>query len=711
MVHFSSNFGDQSHGSYFQVKLDNGSGTLTAQISYDGVFVYDGSTYNEAGANSLNLSEWNVITFVADFTTPATATCDVYVNGVEFDTGVDCSDTATSQDGLLTLFLDGTVSNMQAAVNYISVGSDLTAGEAFADGTASAGATLAQDGDVEWEAPGGEEKMIIDGQQGYVVRLSSSRTMDSSVGIDALDIRTPMNTVRNIWDGITINPTGCYLYDGTDYTDYVIYVNNTSESQYMNLSSVGTTYKAYFGFPQRVSGITLHVTADGKNENSVTISTVKYHNSSGTATSVGDFTDGTETSSKTLTQKGTISWTDPGENVEKPIKIGGDDIPWYWYEVVFSGTLDADTYVFYVEGIPIYDDPELSRGAFGWKRRAWQIAPYNRENQVRYSAQDLPNTFNGNDSGYIQFGERPLIAAAPFYNESLIFADTELWMLQGSSPSNFGRMRLSARIGTCSPESVVSVETGVSVGDSLKNVVLWMFYDGIWMFDGSRIMKISSPDIDSFFDPDHDDYINPSYLDQCYATYDHESQCVYFVVYSGSTATTPTKVILLHFPTLWYGIADFATDMGTIDSVWNNKYYLVGGGFATGYQYLLNSGVTDLDSSGTAVAVDAFLVTRDMFMSYSDGLRQSLVSVWTEAQEAGGMVEIDEYPDGSKTPQSVATKSMSWYGRLFGIVQQVLKLHPNQVTTKFRVRNRSKNARMNVLGFSATTDRGRTDEQ
>ncbi|MGW8181224.1 MAG: hypothetical protein ACWGQW_21040, partial [bacterium] len=496
--------------------------------------------------------------------------------------------------------------NQITYVRQVTVGDTLdTTGDSFSDGTSATSKTLAQDGDITWTAQSDDAKQIIDGQQGYAYRFGFNTTIGSGTTIEALDCHQPMATLKNIWDGQNINCVGCYVYDGTDYTDYTIYVNNTSESQYMDLSSLATTEKIYVAFPYRVSRIIFHVAADGKNTADAQVDSVKYHNASGAATSVGTFTDTTLTSTAGFSQKGYIDWIPPAATQEKPIKIGGDDVPWYWYELQVDAALGGTTYVYFIEGVPQHEDPDLCYGCFGWKRRAWQRAPLNRENQVRYSAQNLPNTFNGQDSGYIEFGERPLKCAAPFYNETVLFADTEMWMLQGSSPSNFGRLRLSAQIGCAAPHSVVTIETGVSVGDSIKNVVVWMFYDGIWLFDGVRVMKISAPDIDSFFDPDHDDYINPAYLDQSYAAYDHETQCVYWTVYSGSAATTPTKVIVLHFPTLWYGILDYATDMGTITPVWNNRYYLVGGGFATGKSYLLNSGTTDVNASGTATAVDA----------------------------------------------------------------------------------------------------------
>jgi hypothetical protein len=265
-------------------------------------------------------------------------------------------------------------------------------------------------------------------------------------------------------------------------------------------------------------------------------------------------------------------------------------------------------------------------------------------------------------------------------------------------------------VGTVSAQSVVSIESGVVVSDTVKVCLAWFFTDGIWMFDGVRIWKVSAPDIDSFFDPDHEDYINPSKLSETYGEYDFETQTVRWCVYSGSgTATTPTKVLVMHFPSLTYGIFDYATDIDAMLSVINSKYYLVGGGHSDGRFYQLDSGITDL-LNGTATAVDAYVITRDEFLGYSDGLRQRLMSVWTEAQTTGGQIELDEYPDGSKTPQNIAKQSMTVTGKIFGALQKVLKFYPGQKTTKFRLRNRSKNARMKLLGYSTTVDKGRAEE-
>ena len=230
------------------------------------------------------------------------------------------------------------------------------------------------------------------------------------------------------------------------------------------------------------------------------------------------------------------------------------------------------------------------------------------------------------------------------------------------------------------------------------------------MFDNARIWKISSPDIDNFFDPDSDDYINPAYLDQTYGEYDFELQLAKWIVYSGPTATTPTKMIVMHFPTMWFGIFDYGVELSSILSVISDSYYTVAGAFDNGKFYLLNDGITDLDDSNNTVAVDAWVVTRDMFLSFSIGLKQRLLSVWAESKSAGGMMELDEYPDGSKTPQNIGKQSMTWLGKVFGAFQKNLPVFSSQKTTKFRIRNRSKNSRMILLGHSATVDKGRADE-
>jgi len=692
---------------------DNGRGILIYFRDTSMVVYYDG------GANSFNYAVqglpdglvyagWYNIIVDATFDGSSNAlTCDVYINGVQMCNDEDCDQRAPGTDRWYYL---STSTDCDVRFETIKVGTDLVAkGHNFADGTRLTGATLGQDGAMTWNPPGDEVASEVQGIPGFIYLLRPLVPLDSSTSIKAISVHSPMAEVKDVWDGIPRTVSGCYVYDGTDSTDYWIYVNNVVESQAAVLDAATTSYNLKVGFPERVNAVTFYVASQAKNNANSQIDAVRYFDNTGAPVSVGAFTDTTLQGTSSFSQKGTVSWISPDKEDEKATTVAGDTMPMFWYQFEWDATLADPTQIYYITGHPVGEDPDPCYGTFAYKRRAWQLAPWNRENEVRYSSQVSPNIWNGRDSGYIGFGERPLRAAAPFYNETVIYADTEMWMLQGNTPENFGRLRLSDRIGISAPHSLVSIESGVEINETLKITLVWFYNDGIWMFDGVRIWKISNPDIDSFFDPEHPDYINPAYLDQTYGEYAFETQLAMWNVYSGPTATTPTKTLVLHFPTMWYGIYQYGTSLDAILSVINERHYVVGGGHDNGKFYLLDDGVTDLDTSGNAVAVEAYAITRDQFESFSEGQTQRLVSVWAESQD-GGLLEIDEYPDGSETPQKAGEQSLQWLGKLFGAFQKNVKIWPSQKTSKFRFRNRSKTARMKLIGHSTTADRSRANE-
>jgi hypothetical protein len=708
---YHDKIGTQANQDCFEVGLFESAVKGLVTFCSDGIYVHDGAAWEQIDATAVPEDEWILWTIEYDFSTPAAAKLSVSKNGVPVFTDALCALEGAFDDGTVYFRQRGGSTNDQVTyVTQIAVGNALdTTGDVFDDGTSLDGKTLAQSGDVTWTAPGDEVQTDIQGIPGFAYKFSASDVLGNPTSITGISVHAPMAPVRSVWDGFYEFVGGCYVNDGTDNKDYTAYVNNGVESQFMNLAGVTTTDKIYIGFPSRVNKIVMYVATEGKNASAVSISSIKYHNTLGVATSVGTFTNTTKTNGATFSQKGYLAWADPGWQNEKMTIIGGDLTPMYWYEIIVSAALDDPTSIYYIQGVPVPRDPDPSYGVFAFKRRAWQIAPRNKENTVRFSSQDLPNVWVGRDSGYIKFGERPLWAAGPFYNETVLYADTEMWMLQGNSPSNFGRLRLSSKVGISAPKSLIPVEVGVMSGDNLKIVLTWQFFDGFWMFDGVRIQKISAPDIDSFFDPDHDDYINPTYLDKTYGEYDFANNVALWTVYSGATATAPTKVIALHFPSLNYGIFDYGTDISAILSVISDKYYIVGGGHSDGRFYQLDSGIVDY-VAGTATAVTAYIITKDEFLSLSSGLRERLMSVWLESQEDGGQIELYQMPDGSKTPQLVAKKSMTVMGKIFQVLQKKVPFFPGQKTTKMKIQNQSKNARMKLIGQSTTVDEARGNE-
>lgn len=606
------------------------------------------------------------------------------------------------------------VGNPNSAAATLSVFSYQTGGYTAVTGlldfTSVAGRSLAVSGDVTWNLTGNEQQTVIDGQGGFVAYLTWNNVLDASCDITGIDVESEWGEVEDVWDGDLIDPSGAYVTgDNVTFEDYWAKVVNVAISDYLDAGGLTTSGYVYVGFDRQVNAVDFWPDPDNAQTNSVTLSSVEYWNRNGTWTSATGVVDTTEAGGRSWTQKGTISWDPIDQDIEKTTVVSGDINPWYWYRFRWSGTFSTEARIYRITGIPSPRRIDYCYGCVAWKRRAWQIAPLRRANMLRFSADTLPNTFNGADSGYIAFGERPLRAALPFFNELVVWADREMWMLQGDAPANFGRMRLSARVGIDAPHSAMAIESGVIDERNIRRITLAWFFQGIWFFDGIRWWIVSSPEIDSFFDPQHEDYINPDYADRTYGDYDIETECSYWIVYSGANQTTPNKMIVLHIPTLAFGIFKYGTEMSSVASVFNKRFYLVGGGYDSGKHYLLNEGHQDVDALGQAVAIDAFMITKDMWAAYDHGLKQRVFSLVMESQDKG-MVELDEYPDGSKTPQATGKMKQTALGKTLVDVQWPLKEYSGQLTTKFRIRHRSLNEHFIPYGYTTSWDQDRSEE-
>lgn len=607
-----------------------------------------------------------------------------------------------------------TVGNTNTAGAVMSVFTYQTGGytavAGLADFTSVAGRSLSVSGDVTWNLTGNEQQTVIDGQAGFVAYITWNNVLDASVDLTAMDIESEWGEVQDVWDGENTDPFGAYVTaDDVTFEDYLAKVLNTSVTDYLDAGGLTTSGYVYVGFNRQVNAIDFWPDVDNAQTNSVTLSTVQYWSNTGAWTAATGVVDTTEAGGVSWTQKGTIGWDPVDQDVEKARIIAGDINPWYWYRFRWSGTFSTEARIYRITGIPSPRRIDPCYGCVAWKRRAWQIAPIRRANQMRFSADALPNTFNGIDSGYIEFGERPVRAALPFFNELIIWADREMWMLQGDSPSQFGRMKLSSRVGIDAPHSAIAIESGVIDTRNIRRITIAWFFQALWFFDGIRWWIVSSPDIDSFFDPEHEDYINPAYADRTYGDYDLETECAYWVIYSGPNQTTPNKVLVMHIPTLGYGIYKYETELSSILSAFNQRFYLLGGGYDTGKHYLLNDTDTDVDAAGTAVAIDAFMITKDMWAQYDHGLKQRIFSLVVESQDQG-MIELDEYPDGSKTPQATGKMKQTALGKTLADCQWTLKEHSGQLTTKFRIRHRTLDEHFIPYGYSTTWDQDRSDK-
>jgi len=118
---FCDLIGTQANGDYFSLAVDNGAATLGVRWCTDGLFIYDGASWNEVGTNVVDSDVWTVWRFAV--TTGATVA--VYKNGILLAAAADCSDATTATDGLVTIAQNGvTTANVLSCVSFVKL-SDL----------------------------------------------------------------------------------------------------------------------------------------------------------------------------------------------------------------------------------------------------------------------------------------------------------------------------------------------------------------------------------------------------------------------------------------------------------------------------------------------------------------------------------------------------------------------------------------------------------
>jgi hypothetical protein len=115
--------GTLANDDQFEMSVDNGDITLAVRWCSDGLYIYDGATWNEVGTNICVADVWQEYTFVVDSTTPASANVVVYLDDTLIDATVDCSNVTTTTDGLVQLRQYGTTTVAQITyVDKIKVG-------------------------------------------------------------------------------------------------------------------------------------------------------------------------------------------------------------------------------------------------------------------------------------------------------------------------------------------------------------------------------------------------------------------------------------------------------------------------------------------------------------------------------------------------------------------------------------------------------------
>ncbi len=120
---YHDQIGTEAAGDGFQLSSNKSDMQFYALFTSDGLLIYDGSSYNEVGTDLVELNTWQEWEFIIDGTTAASATCDIFLDGIQVGTSVDCSYTGSFTDGVNYVGqLGDTAANNITYVDYHSVG-------------------------------------------------------------------------------------------------------------------------------------------------------------------------------------------------------------------------------------------------------------------------------------------------------------------------------------------------------------------------------------------------------------------------------------------------------------------------------------------------------------------------------------------------------------------------------------------------------------
>jgi hypothetical protein len=200
-----------------------------------------------------------------------------------------------------------------------------------------------------------------------------------------------------------------------------------------------------------------------------------------------------------------------------------------------------------------------------------------------------------------------VLAMRRFYNEMVVWQEEKgveggcVTIFEGYSPSTFGKLVLSSKIGGMNAKSVAVVDgvlTATATDETLKTLIFFLSRYGVCVTDG-RTISIISDDIQNYFDPKKDECIRRGYESEMWLEHDTRDNVIRIGLVSGSSATVPNVFPVFDLVTKTWGfdtpaqelscMANMAAGSGDITVV------QAGGGVDDGTVYQLNYGQNDVN--------------------------------------------------------------------------------------------------------------------
>lgn len=449
------------------------------------------------------------------------------------------------------------------------------------------------------------KQRVIDGMMAYWYKVEIV-DCDTTAQIYQVTLSSPMQQVRDLWDGTYRRVSAFLKYQSNTYSDLTTGVfkeeyDNLNASTFAVLDSLpATTSYLLGGFTERMQGLRFAFIPGKENSTAGTVMTIYKWNGTGWD-SVGTIDDGTMEGGISFAKSGVVTWDPPalsGEfetdlpgasrpifskeelyastpktgsglfsglskirEITKALATGAKTIDrpqLYYYKIEFSKALDSEVELYFVGGIPVQMELKGYDFPFEHLSRIWLA----KDNNVLASATGTSQIFNGEEA--LEFpvgGTEKLQAAASLvtraganlYSVLLLLKSGQLYALYGSDPEEMVGPVKIADVGITAVETlrvIPAFEVGPGVS---RPIAVWQASDGIFMSDGFSVTELSK-DISDRFDNRKSTCINRTYASSSFAGYDSVKN-QYHWCYAEGSATAPDKEWVFRFGVQgWYEI-------------------------------------------------------------------------------------------------------------------------------------------------------------
>lgn len=488
----------------------------------------------------------------------------------------------------------GTANSNAATVSVYYPKADGTwaAAAGVSDGTASGGATLAQDGTISWTAPTDIVPGYAYGSCGWWYQLRVSATLSATVRITNVTYSCDWQSIVNVWNGVLQYAVEVQV-EGTSQWE-------THAAGAVDLDELASGKKIVMAFTDPVQAIYIDPGAT-PNATGTTLTSLKYWDGNSWV-SVGSTTDNTSGMSQ-------AGWIVFAQKDAHPHQFGTSQYHAYWYELIWDSAISADTVVS-IFGMPFFGIGELGKSQANtvWKDRACYA--FNRWPSYVYISQiDSPLVLNGSDYGIVQAGDgraNAIVAMRRFYNELMVWQEEKgveggcVTIFEGYSPATFGKLVLSSKIGSMNAKSVAIVDgvlTATATDETIKTLAFFLSRYGVCVCDG-RTISIISDDIQNYFDPNEDECIRRGYESEMWLEHDATDNVIRIGLVSGSDATVPNVFPVFDLVTKTWSFDTPAQELSCMANVaagsGETVIAQVGGGVDDGTVYQLNYGYNDV---------------------------------------------------------------------------------------------------------------------